>query len=982
MRGRPEGAATVLLAHDPERFDDGGGSGRRPRAERPHARRPDRDAVSRAEAEPREPRASLRRRASTAAAGRRSTFTRAWGRPGRPSASAPRRKSRFSFYAPASGRALAMWARMQLRSAGRVSRVPSASFRAPGGARARGDRVVGVQRRAAALAGLGEACTPSATATRRSSASSRSATPMPPSANCPSPAMCVSFGGQNVCQLPAESACIDGDPCPTGFVCAANQCRNACGAGVDGAVNARWPGSVPPGGLLRPGNGPRGGGVLDSRELQRRRSGCMADSTTPNDGATSDGPFMSNPTRACSASRRRTSTRAGSRRGRGGELGGAPDANITTACTNCLPVTATTVVMNGGTLADVYVLQEPPHRPTARCASAGRTRSSSPSSARWRSRGSSSSTARPRPTAAPVPAATPRWRTADRAGAAGVRRGEPRQQRRRRVVLRARGLRRRDDGDPATGPGLTYGTAAIIPLIGGSAGGASDANSYGGGALQISAGQSITVSAFGAINAGGSGTTNVDGSGGGASGGAILLEAPTVAIAGNLGANGGGGMSGTSAGADATANSTAASGAVPYGGAGSAGTAINGTSGTSGTGANATGGGGGGAGTHANQHVQREREHHGDGEPRDDDGVRDAGDAQLDTGRAEREPSGRGAHARRRRAGARAGGSLQPSPARRRTRCPSQSLRGGRGGCLLGLTQTRPSFRRCRVGLTQTRLRLRRCRLRLTEARLPLRRCRLGLTQVRLPLGRCRLGLTQARLPLRRCRLGLTHARLPLRRCRLRLTHARLRLGRCCLPRTHARLPRRRWRLPRTHARSPRKRVSRSHVHCQEPVVDESERSNGRRRGLSEGAGRSCVRRQVSAAACRREHRAVGDGRRPPSRLPARAPSRRRRAKASCAPRWFLRGPLLFAFDPLHPRERFVARVDDQRARPRARGASPRAAATPAVHAAPYAAAGARGPSPDRVATLRGGVLDDRRVLRAGTRRCARPPAPRGCRPR
>lgn len=154
--------------------------------------------------------------------------------------------------------------------------------------------------------------------------------------------------------------------------------------------------------------------------------------------------------------------------------------------------------------------------------------------------------------------------------------------------------------------GARYGTATLIPLLGGSSGGNGGIweAGAGGGAIQISAAMGITVSVTGKINVGGAGGQQT-GSGGG-SGGALLLEAPGIVIAGVIAANGGGGGSGTGAvhGDDASASDTPAQGgadaerAAP-GGIGSAAMMVNGGPGS----ANAaymngdfSGGGGGGAG--------------------------------------------------------------------------------------------------------------------------------------------------------------------------------------------------------------------------------------------------------------------------------------------------------------------------------------------------------------------------------------------------
>jgi hypothetical protein len=166
---------------------------------------------------------------------------------------------------------------------------------------------------------------------------------------------------------------------------------------------------------------------------------------------------------------------------------------------------------------------------------------------------------------------------------------------------------------PVPAGGSTYGTANLIPLVAGSNGYTALGDDYflfgskGGGAIEIVAGQSITVGLFGHIHAGGQGGTYE--TAGGGSGGAILLEAPTVIIHGTLAANGGGGigignLDGWSNGADGNPSAQPALGGVDgldggtaTGGIGSAGTTVNGGNGgppdPNGTGA---GSGGGGAG--------------------------------------------------------------------------------------------------------------------------------------------------------------------------------------------------------------------------------------------------------------------------------------------------------------------------------------------------------------------------------------------------
>jgi hypothetical protein len=146
--------------------------------------------------------------------------------------------------------------------------------------------------------------------------------------------------------------------------------------------------------------------------------------------------------------------------------------------------------------------------------------------------------------------------------------------------------------------GSVYGTQNLIPLVGGSVGGTSDnfGGGVGGGALQITSGNSITVTAGGSILAGGAGPGHGSGGSGAGSGGAILLEAPSVAIAGNLSANGGGASDNTDNGNNATINASPAPGGGTGGGAGSYSSVIGGANGTGGSGGDTEGGGGGGAG--------------------------------------------------------------------------------------------------------------------------------------------------------------------------------------------------------------------------------------------------------------------------------------------------------------------------------------------------------------------------------------------------
>lgn len=117
-------------------------------------------------------------------------------------------------------------------------------------------------------------------------------------------------------------------------------------------------------------------------------------------------------------------------------------------------------------------------------------------------------------------------------------------------------------GLPGGTAGSEVGDAELTVLVGGGAGGIGAQRcpgvrargGFGGGALQLSATESITISATGRVRAsggGGGGGAGVDacpaeddaGSGGGAGGG-IFLDAPRIANAGSIEAHGGGGGGG------------------------------------------------------------------------------------------------------------------------------------------------------------------------------------------------------------------------------------------------------------------------------------------------------------------------------------------------------------------------------------------------------------------------------------------------------
>ncbi len=174
---------------------------------------------------------------------------------------------------------------------------------------------------------------------------------------------------------------------------------------------------------------------------------------------------------------------------------------------------------------------------------------------------------------------------------------------------------------PGGGGGARYGMLVTDPLTGGSRGGsggfstgAIGAGGGGGGALQISSAVSVSITSTGRIEASGGGGAGGGGGfvggGGGGSGGEILLESPSIMIAGRLIANGGGGGGGGAGcggcsttgmdGGDGIGFTTPAMGGVggipqgSDGGAGAAGGAGAFNDALAGDGFNSKGGGGGG----------------------------------------------------------------------------------------------------------------------------------------------------------------------------------------------------------------------------------------------------------------------------------------------------------------------------------------------------------------------------------------------------
>lgn len=151
---------------------------------------------------------------------------------------------------------------------------------------------------------------------------------------------------------------------------------------------------------------------------------------------------------------------------------------------------------------------------------------------------------------------------------------------------------------PSTNGGTPYGNKTLIPLVGGSSGGAAPfgGSGAGGGGIQLVAKISLNIGATGSVAAPGGGGGGVTGSGAG-SGGGVLLEAPSVRIAGAVSANGGGASAYSSPGQRGRADGKAAQGGGGDnpGGEGSSAASADGRAGVWTTGERG-GAGGGGAG--------------------------------------------------------------------------------------------------------------------------------------------------------------------------------------------------------------------------------------------------------------------------------------------------------------------------------------------------------------------------------------------------
>jgi hypothetical protein len=156
------------------------------------------------------------------------------------------------------------------------------------------------------------------------------------------------------------------------------------------------------------------------------------------------------------------------------------------------------------------------------------------------------------------------------------------------------------DDPPASKGGTPFGNAELVPLFGGAAGGGAPNDldgGAGGGAIELVAGNSILIGSGGYVSVGGGG--GAANGGGAGSGGAVLIEAPSVTVNGVIAANGGGGAiyNGGASGQPGQPDDTTALGSTSTAGHGSAGETIDGGDGSNDdVSRNSSGGGGGGAG--------------------------------------------------------------------------------------------------------------------------------------------------------------------------------------------------------------------------------------------------------------------------------------------------------------------------------------------------------------------------------------------------
>jgi hypothetical protein len=421
-------------------------------------------------------------------------------------------------------------------------------------------------------------------------------------------------GPYNVCQLPAEATCTGGAACFGNEVCGSDgQCRAPCQTSSDcisgqtcltiGGLSACYdPHDATDSTVLTKAGVGRDGGVRDgavdaridgARDAARRDGSGAADVSVDTSG---EEPFVPNPDAGTLGF---TISNVGPTLpnvGDGGADSGAGDVTVTESCeaVDCLPAPVM-ITMTNGNLAALYTFDSLTVVQTAALAFTGTVpiillaRTSVNIQGEILVHGTFGNPGTPGPGGFSYANVGPGG------GQPGDGPGFPNSGAGGGSFCGTGGSGGASP-PPAAAGGSTYGTADLVPLLGGSAGGVSGSSTFagpGGGAIEIVAGQEITIGALGAINAGGGGGYE---EAAGGSGGAILLEAPAVYVSGTLAANGGGGGENVGSGADGTANATPAPGYGGIGGMGSAGTAIKGSNGLVPDGSSSFGGGGGGGG--------------------------------------------------------------------------------------------------------------------------------------------------------------------------------------------------------------------------------------------------------------------------------------------------------------------------------------------------------------------------------------------------
>jgi hypothetical protein len=411
--------------------------------------------------------------------------------------------------------------------------------------------------------------------------------------DCPTGERCVSSGKYNVCTLPGEESCGDGgSTCQSPLVCGADdQCRNGCTSSMDCIPGQSCTASVCLEDMTStPGDGGNGGdGGADSTVQMNPGDASKNEADAPFVPDMDAGPLGFFPTNF-------SPTQADASAAWSMLDAATTGTEVTANCMNTCVGAGTTIGQTDvdGTLADVYVLDSLTVDATATLTLSG------PRPIILAVRGpvdiqgllfvgANGGTAGPGGFSSPAD-------PGPGAGAPGNFAGYPNSLGGGGSYCGVGGAGGNPSGAGAPG-GTAYGSAALHPLIGGSAGG--DWSAYGdqpggsgGGAIEIVSGVSISIGATGAINAGGGGMSSSAGSGG-----AILLEAPTVTIHGVVAANGGGGGVFASAGANGAASAQPAPGYGGVGGSGSAGDQINGgAGGVTDGGSLGAGSGGGGAG--------------------------------------------------------------------------------------------------------------------------------------------------------------------------------------------------------------------------------------------------------------------------------------------------------------------------------------------------------------------------------------------------